>query len=180
MEGKPYGVAVFGSSGITQESEGAARAERLGRLLAEAGFAVYTGGYMGAMEAAGRGARAAGGESVGVTCASFKNRTPNPHLTREIPCRDLPERIAVLMRQPDAYIVLDGSIGTLAECLLAWNILLMETRKPLVVVGTPMRRAIESLLEHTEVRETHLELIHFAETVDEAAEFVRARLLERA
>ncbi|RJP23110.1 MAG: hypothetical protein C4527_20810 [Candidatus Omnitrophota bacterium] len=108
-------IAVFGSSAITQDSPEAARAHRLGRLLAEASFTVCNGGYMGVMEACSRGASEAGGKVIGVTCETFSRRSPNPFLTEEIPCKDLLERIATLMRIADAYLVLDGNIGTLAE-----------------------------------------------------------------
>ena len=172
---KPFSktIAVYGSSAITQESEAARQAERLGRILAESSFAICNGGYMGVMEACSRGAREAGGQIIGVTTSTFSKRKPNPYLTKEIPAGDLLERITTLMRLADAYIVLDGSIGTLAELFLAWNLVATGWNKPLIVVGEENRSALQALKNHTEIQDKHLSLLTFAPTVDEAAEHLK-------
>lgn len=168
MPRKPPVIAVFGSSGITQESEAAHIAERAGHLLATAGFVVCNGGYMGAMEACSRGAFATGGKIIGVTCEAFRDRSPNPYLTEEISTPDLNERIATLMRISDGYIVLDGMIGTLAELFLAWNLVYMGDTKPLLVVGEPLRKTIAAIEQHTEVSAKHVQHLIFCPTVDDA------------
>lgn len=161
-------VAVFGSSAVSQRSPEARLAESLGQALAAQGWTVLTGGYMGVMEAASRGARELAGEVVGVTCDAFADRAPNPYLSRAIPTPDLPERIATLMRAADAYVVLDGGVGTLAELFLALNLLYMGEFKPLVVVGEKLRLALEGLCDHTELSTDHLSLIQFVATAEEA------------
>ncbi len=166
-------VAVFGSSGISQESEEAKRAYQLGKLLAESSFAVCNGGYMGAMEASSRGAYEAGGNVIGITCEVFSHRSPNPYLTEERREKDLLDRISTLMRLADAYVVLDGSIGTLAELFLAWNVVATGWRKPLLVVGEPMRNMLINLQQFTEIKEKHLVFLQFANNEEEAVEMLK-------
>ncbi len=168
-------IAVYGSSAITQDSDIAAQAERIGYQLASAGFRVSNGGYMGVMEACSRGARNAGGQVVGVTCALFRDRSPNTHLTEEIPTQDLNERIVTLMKISDAYVIMDGAIGTFAELFLAWNLVYMGWNKPIIVVGEPMRNAVLALQEHTEIDERQMKLIEFSPDVDDAVKRLRAR-----
>ncbi|MGI6457913.1 MAG: LOG family protein [bacterium] len=167
-------IAVFGSSSVLQDSEHALVAYRVGKLLAEAGFVVCNGGYKGTMEACSRGVKEAGGHVVGVTCKSFTNRTPNMYLTEEVCTEDLPERISTLMRIADAYIVLDGNIGTLAELFLAWNVIFMGKPKPLLIVGENMRRGLSALAEHTEIGERHLQLLEFVPTVESAVDYLKS------
>lgn len=167
---------MYGSSAIQQDSPSADQAYRLGRLLAESGFIVCNGGYMGVMEACSRGAQDAGGEVIGVTCRIFTNRTPNPYLTKEIKSEDLPERITTLMRLADAYVVLDGSIGTLAELFLAWNIVAMGGTNPIYVIGEKLKKGIYGLTEHTEIEEKHLSKLRFVDTIEEAVDFLKREL----
>jgi uncharacterized protein (TIGR00730 family) len=169
-------IAVYGSSSITQDSVTAKAAEKMGKRLVEAGYSISNGGYMGVMEAASRGAKEANGEVIGVTCRSFSKRSPNPYLTKEIDTADLPERISTLMNISDGYIVLDGGIGTLAELLLAWNLLVLGGSKPVIVVGESLRKSVYAMAEHTEVSDDLINMLIFAETVEEACDKLTAVL----
>ncbi len=162
-------VAVFGSSGITRDSPRAAFAHRCGKALAERGCRVVTGGYMGVMEAASRGAREAGGAVLGVTTDAFGDRTPNPYLDEEIRTRDLPERITRLMREAEAFIVLDGGVGTLAELMLALNLVYMGDERRVIVVGENLRLALEGLERYTELKEAVRKTAFYVDTPEEAA-----------
>lgn len=117
-------VAVFGSSAAAPGSPVYEDGVTCGRLLAEAGYAVATGGYLGLMEAVCRGAAEAGGPAIGVTAPSvFPGRTgANQWVSHEIPADDLVRRIALLTELADGFIALPGSIGTLAELVVAWNL----------------------------------------------------------
>jgi uncharacterized protein (TIGR00725 family) len=108
-------VTLFGSSMIRPGDTDNEKAESLGRTLARAGYAICNGGYMGSMEASAQGAKEAGGEVIGVTCDLFSSRTACPYLTEEQRQPGLLERIGRLIELGDAYIVLGGGIGTLAE-----------------------------------------------------------------
>src|SRR5690348_570553 len=100
-------VTVFGSSLPAPESVAYADARRLGRLLAESGFGVANGGYAGLMEASARGAREAGGHTIGVTCMIWP-QAANPWIVEEVRTNSFPERIMKLINLGDAYVVLPG------------------------------------------------------------------------
>ena len=134
-------VTIFGSSLPTESSRAYAEARLLGRLLAEAGFDVCNGGYRGLMEASARGAREAGGHTIGVTCEIWP-RQANSWIAEEVRAKSFPERIMTLIERGHAYVVLPGGTGTLAELALAWEMMnkasLSQTvggNKPLLVMS---------------------------------------------
>lgn len=117
-------IAVFGSSQSQPGQPEYADGVLCGRLLAEAGLAVATGGYGGLMEAVCRGAAEAGGETIGVTAPTVFPGRPgaNRWVQHEMPAPDLVRRIAMLTEVAGGYIALPGSIGTLAELVVVWNL----------------------------------------------------------
>ncbi len=116
-------VAVFGSSRAVPGDGTYEQGIELGRLLGERGLGVVNGGYSGLMEAVSVGATSVGARAVGVTVPSlFPGRIGgNRFLTREIQAGGLLERIRIMMEMACASIVMPGSIGTLAELVVAWN-----------------------------------------------------------
>ena len=135
-------VAVFGSSAGRPGDPGYEEARTCGRLLAEAGYAVATGGYAGTMEACSRGAAEAGARVIGVTApAAFPGRSgANAWVGEEVPAATITERIHHILSISAACITLDGSIGTLTELMVAWNIAFIACLgtappKPVVAVG---------------------------------------------
>ncbi len=76
-------VTIFGSSIPTEDSGPYEEARRLGFLLAKQGYGIVNGGYGGLMEATARGARDAGGRTVGVTCRIWPS-SPNRWIEREV------------------------------------------------------------------------------------------------
>src|SRR6516162_3663376 len=144
-------VTIFGTSLPGEDSAAYAEARRLGRLLAERGLVVCNGGYAGLMEASSRGAREADGHTVGVTCSIWSS-PPNRWVAEEIRTHSFLERIITLIERGDAYIVLPGGTGTLAELALAWEMMNKSTlsrtvggRKPLLVMETYWRPVIDCL-----------------------------------
>ncbi len=139
-------VAVFGSSRIAPDDPDYHQAERLGRLLGDAGWTVATGGHDGAMAAVSRGAREAGAHVVGVTMPGPQGRSPNAWVAEERPADDLFARLRMLL-DADAWIAVAGGVGTLAEIAVAWN--LMQNAhvapRPLIVVGAGWRTVLDSL-----------------------------------
>ncbi len=113
-------ATTFGASRVENErlyEEGV----ELGRFLAEMGYIVKCGGYQGLMEAVSKGVREAGGEVIGIRLEAFENlRQDNPYLTKKIIAKDLFERLRLLMKDSDLFVVQQGSIGTLNELFLAW------------------------------------------------------------
>ena len=141
-------ITVFGASRSRPGDGHYEAGERCGRLLAEAGFSVATGGYGGLMEAVSRGAQAAGGAAVGVTAPSVFPDRPgaNAFVTEELRAASLVERIHQLTELSVASIALHGSLGTLTELVVAWNVAFVarlgetspETRccsRPAVAIG---------------------------------------------
>ncbi len=113
-------VTVFGSSRPAPGSEAYETARRLGELLARAGFTVATGGYGGTMEALSRGAREAGGKTLGVTAAVF-NAAANAWVEEEIRVATWQERLLKLVELGAGYVVLPGGTGTLVELAVVWE-----------------------------------------------------------
>jgi uncharacterized protein (TIGR00725 family) len=173
-------IAVFGASRTQPGDAHYADAHLCGRLLAESGYRVATGGYAGAMEAVSMGASEAGGEVLGITAPDvFLDRSSaNAYLTHEQPEPSLTSRIGSLVEQTDAAIALWGSLGTAAELLVAWNVSYVAQfsttpRKPVIAVGQPW----ESLIPHLEsTLATDIGLVRLASDVRIAVELLKANL----
>ncbi len=165
-------VSVFGSSSTQPGSGEWLEAETLGRRLAERGYTVATGGYGGSMEAVSKGAGEAGGEVIGVTAPDvFKSRSgANGYVTEEVEAPHLLERIHLLTEMSVAAVALPGSLGTLTEIMVAWNLAYVAPfaeveAKPLVVVGERWARVVRFLGDELGVE---ADLVRTAETVEEA------------
>jgi uncharacterized protein (TIGR00725 family) len=163
-------VTVFGSARLPYDSAGYADGLRLGRMLAERGDVVVSGGYAGIMEAVSRGAREAGGQVVGVTVAPWIGRiAPNRFLSEEVSARTLFERLEALV-ESEALIALPGGAGTLGEVALAWNLRQMDLmpRKPVVLVGRDWKAILDACARHLVIDEADLALLTTVETIEEA------------
>lgn len=166
-------VAVFGSARIHEGDADYEDARQLGALLAEAGFAVKTGGYAGAMEAASRGARESGAHVVGITLRPFRDRrAPNAFVAEEQEAEDLFLRVRGLVHS-DAWIAVSGGIGTLAEVAITWNLLQHEPElaRPLVLMGGRWRALLPELMDHLIVDDA--DAVH-VRVVDDPAEALDA------
>lgn len=162
-------VAVFGSSRIDPDHPDYLVAERLGRLLGEAGWTVATGGHDGAMAAVSRGAREAGAHVVGVTMPGPQGRSPNPWVAEERPAADLFARLGMLL-DADAWIAVAGGVGTLAEIAVAWNLMQNAhvARRPLIVVGDCWRDVLEALRASLVVDSADLQMVTVVPDADAA------------
>jgi uncharacterized protein (TIGR00725 family) len=145
-------VVVFGSSRVLPGEPEWEQGVLLGRLLAGSGAAVATGGYGGMMEAVSAGASAVGGRVIAVTAPLvFPHRHgANPHIEEERTAGTISERIHRLVDLADATVAMPGSIGTLAEFLVAWNDAFVRPMsghvpRPLVAVGPTWRRLVDFL-----------------------------------
>lgn len=173
-------VTVFGSSAPTAESADYRMAMRLGRLLAEAGFAVMSGGYRGTMEAVSQGAKAAGGFTIGVTVDPFDRwgLKANPYLDVEIKFPTLFQRLHFLVTSGEALIALPGGIGTLSEMALAWSLLQTGelSPRPFLLVGERWRRMLEVYFDPFYIREEDAAILRLVETPEEAVAVLQAEL----
>lgn len=171
-------VVVFGGARVSPDAPLYEEARRLGRLLAEAGFIVATGGYQGTMEAVSRGAHEAGGHVVGYTCDIFTDVEPNPWLTEERRTPTLTARIERMAVEGDAFIALHGGIGTLAELTVVWNLLLLDHLgpKPFLLLGENWEPLLETFRSHTQMGTSAFRLITPVTTVEEAVAELTKRL----
>ncbi len=162
-------VTVYGSSSPKEGSFDYEQARALGRLLAQQGYVVATGGYTGTMEGASRGAKEAGGHVIGVTTALFDKARPtaNPYIDEEIKLPTLFQRLHYLVTLADAWVALPGGIGTLSEVSLTWS--LMQTGElrhgPFVLVGEMWRTTIGEFSGDDHVKPQYRELIKYAADV---------------
>jgi len=168
-------ISVFGSSAPQPDSAAYEEARTVGRLLAEAGFAVATGGYSGTMTAVSQGASEAGGHVIGVTSAQierFRSFGPNQWVAEEIKYESLRDRLMHLVLQNDGMITLPGGIGTLSEMSLAWSFLQtgeVEPR-PFALLGAMWRDGVQAFYRPEYVRAAHLDLLYYADSPEEAVE----------
>ena len=166
-------VTIFGGAKCGEESEEYGQAVRLGRLLAERGYTICTGGYLGVMEGASRGARERGGRVLGIVMNQFKSE-PNRYLTDKVASAHFYERLQNLITRSVGFIALRGGAGTVTELSLVWNKL--QTRviepRPLVLLGDCWPPVVESFRRHLVVNERDVSLLDFAATPEEAARII--------
>jgi uncharacterized protein (TIGR00725 family) len=166
-------VTIFGGSKCAEGSEEYVQAHRVGELLAEAGFTICTGGYLGVMEAASRGAHERGGRVVGVTMNQFKFE-PNRYLTEKVASAHFYERLQNLITRSVGFIAIRGGAGTVTELSLVWNKL--QTRviepRPLVLLGRCWPPVIECFRANLVVGDADVSLLDFAGTPEEAVRLI--------
>jgi uncharacterized protein (TIGR00730 family) len=168
-------ITVFGGSQPKEGDAAYMEAQTLGRLLAERGHAVLTGGYIGTMEAVSRGASEAGGHVIGVTCADiedWRKVSANQWVKEEKRKKTLFERLQVLIEDCDAAIALPGGPGTLTEISLMWNLMIIQAlhRRPLILVGDGWQSVFDQVFTKlgTYTSPAQQELVQFAPDIETA------------
>nr|AIA15114.1 putative lysine decarboxylase [uncultured bacterium] len=159
-------ISVFGTARSREGDADYEEARLMGRLLAEAGYEVCTGGYRGAMEAVSRGAHEAGGHVVGITVEPWSGwLTPNQYLKEEIATANLFNRLERLV-DCSVLVAMHGGAGTLAEVALAWNLMQLGDiqARALVLVGPAWRQLLDTFADTLIVNEQDMALLHYAET----------------
>ena len=172
-------VTVFGSARFRPGHPYYEQAYQVGRLLAEQGFAVMTGGGPGLMEAANKGAREAGGCSIGCNIRLPQEQQPNAYLDRFVEFEHFFVRKVMLVKYSSAFIVMPGGFGTLDEAFEV--VTLIQTGKlesfPVVALGgefwTEMEEFLRnSMLSEGTINESELNLISVAKTPEHALELI--------
>jgi hypothetical protein len=172
-------VTIFGGSQPQLGSPAYEEAYTLGKLLAQSGHTVLTGGYIGTMEAVSKGANESGGHVIGVTCEeieAWRSVKPNAWIKEERREKTLISRLERLINDADAAIALPGGPGTLTEIALMWNLMIVESihRRPLILIGGGWQSVFDQFF--TEFR-TYMpinqrELIHLANDVHTAVQLI--------
>jgi uncharacterized protein (TIGR00725 family) len=180
-------ITIFGGAQPQPGTPAYEEAYRLGKILAERGHAVLTGGYIGTMEAVSKGASEAGGHVIGVTCVEIENWRPigaNAWVKEERRAETLMGRLDELITACDAAIALPGGPGTLTEISLMWNLLAVESihRRPLVLVGDGWQSIFHQVFEATGdyTSENAKALILFADDVENAVKLIDNSLTDNS
>jgi uncharacterized protein (TIGR00725 family) len=141
-------VSVFGSSRPRAGDEEYVQAQSLGAELARKGFVVCSGGYGGVMEAVSRGAKEAGGTTLGVTAEFFKSRA-NQWVDEEIRVKSWQDRLFELIKRGHGYVACPGGTGTLVELAVVWEMLnkCVMKQRPIAVLGQFWQPVIDRVRE---------------------------------
>ena len=166
-------VTIFGGSKCSKSSLEYREAMDLGARLAEAGFTICTGGYLGIMEAASRGAREKGGRVFGIVLNQFKSE-PNRYLTDKVATNHFYERLQNLIVRSVGFVALRGGMGTVTEISLVWNKLQTGVigRRPLVLIGECWKPVVEAWKANLAVSDSDVSFLDFAANAEAAAEII--------
>ena len=166
-------VTIFGGSRCKKDSVEYTEAKAVGAQLAEAGYTICTGGYLGVMEAASLGARERGGRVFGIVMNQFKSE-PNRYLTDKVATKHFYERLQNLIDRSVGFIALRGGMGTVTEVSLVWNKLQTGVieRRPLVLLGNCWKPVVKCWQENLAVSDADVSWLDFAATADDACRII--------
>jgi len=176
--GRP-GVTIFGSARVGEDHLAYRQARDVARRLAEAGFAIITGGGPGVMEAANRGARDAGGVSVGFNIELPHEQGMNPYVDIGVTFKHFYARKTMFVKAAEGFVIFPGGFGTLDE--LFESLTLIQTGKvvhfPVVLFDTaywgPLVDWIRRrLLADGMISPEDLELLHLTDDPDDAVSMI--------
>lgn len=178
-------VTVFGSARFQEGHPYYALARAMGRAISNMGFTVMTGGGPGIMEAANRGAKEAGGNSMGCNILLPQEQEPNRYLDRVLTFRYFFVRKVMLVKYSYAFIVMPGGVGTMDELFEA--VTLIQTKKilsfPVVLMGTDYWRPLMDFLARAGVAGTidasDLDLLLLTDSVEEAMAHIQKHAVEQ-
>jgi uncharacterized protein (TIGR00730 family) len=184
----PRAVSIFGSARTAPDDPYYACAMEAAGLLAKAGFAVITGGGPGIMEAANRGAKEAGGVSIGCNIELPFEQVGNPYVTTAVNFRYFFVRKTMFIKYSEAFLIFPGGFGTLDELFEALT--LIQTGKisrfPVVLFGKTFWQGLldflkASALAEKKINATDLDLFIVTDDAQEAVDFIlRARKMKGA
>ncbi len=173
-------VSVFGSARTDPEHDNYRQAIYLGNLLAKNDVTVITGGGPGIMEAANRGAKEAGGRSIGLNITLPLEQKPNDYATELVSFKYFFVRKVMLIKYARAFVVFPGGFGTMDEMFEA--ITLIQTHKmkpfPIILYGSHFWRNLsnwfsDELLSAGLIAEKDLDLFQICDDVEEIVALVK-------
>lgn len=178
-------VTVFGSARLDENHQYYKLARLLGNKLAQMGLTVMTGGGPGVMEAANRGAKEAGGRSVGCNITLPVEQKQNPYLDTFVTFDYFFVRKVLLFKYSYAFVVLPGGAGTMDEFFEA--ITLIQTEKilsfPVVLIGKeyfePLIQFLKTMVEEGTISADDLELMLFTDSVEEAVSHLQKHAVDK-
>src|SRR5688500_8958042 len=169
-------VTIFGGSKCAETDPEYDQARRAGKLLAEAGYTICTGGYLGVMEAASRGAHEVGGRVLGIVMNQFKHE-PNRYLSEKVATSHFYERLQLLITRSVGFIAIRGGMGTVTELSLVWN--KIQTKvidpRPLVLLGDCWPPIVREWQRYLAVSDHDVAALDFANTAEEAVTIINEK-----
>ena len=174
-------VTVFGSARFKEGDTYYEQTRELAAAISKLGFTIITGGGPGLMEAANRGAKEAGGRSVGCNILLPVEQKPNPYLDKWVDIKHFFIRKVLLVKYSYAFVVMPGGYGTLDEYFEALT--LIQTKKiddfPIIIYGKEYH---QYLLEHINKMKNNAtigkkdgNLFLVTDDIDEAIELIKER-----
>jgi uncharacterized protein (TIGR00730 family) len=178
-------VTVFGSARVEEDRSEYQLTRELSKNLAERGFTIMTGGGPGIMEAANRGARDAGGTSVGCNIVLPHEQEPNSYLDVSIDFKYFFVRKLMLIKYSYAFVVMPGGFGTLDELFEALT--LIQTGKihdfPVVLMGTsywnPLIAQLDEMVDKKMIDDTDLDLLLITDDISDALHYIERKAVNR-
>lgn len=173
------GVAIFGSARTKQGDPYYKMADRLGELVVKNGFSVITGGGPGIMEAANRGAKRAGGESIGLNIELPFEQKPNRYINTLLNFRYFFVRKVMMIKYSVAFVIMPGGFGTMDE--LFESLTLIQTNKikpfPVIMIGSEYWKGLfhwmdEKLVGTGNIDKRDMKLLTVVETPEEAMKVI--------
>ncbi len=156
LSGQKNEITIFGSARTQPGTRYYKEAEKLGGLLAKAGYTVITGGGPGVMEAANKGASDNGGESLGLNIELPHEQRVNPHVKRGLGFHYFFTRKVMLTSPSQAFVVFPGGFGTIDEVFEVLT--LIQTKKmpkvPVILMGSEYWGALDKFIKY-EILEHH-------------------------
>jgi uncharacterized protein (TIGR00730 family) len=178
-------ITVFGSARFKEDHQYYKLARAMGARLGEMGFSVLTGGGPGIMEAANRGARDVGAESIGCNIILPFEQEANPYLDLMIDFDYFFVRKFMLIKYSLGFVVMPGGFGTLDELFEA--VTLMQTGKirnfPVVVMGTEfyedVSKFVQDMVDEGTISPEDVDRFLVTDSVDEAAAYLKKNVVKR-
>lgn len=177
-------VTVFGSARVKPDDPYYELAREMGAAIARLGFTVMTGGGPGIMEAANRGAKDAGGRSVGCNIELPFEQESNAYLDLCVRLHYFFVRKALLIKYSYAFVVMPGGAGTLDELFEALTLIQNGKIKnfPIVIMGTGYWKElisfIKKMAQTAMIGPEDSSLIFVTDSVEEAIEYIRSRAID--
>lgn len=178
-------VTVFGSARLMEGHPWYEKTREVAGEIAKLGFTVMTGGGPGIMEAANRGAKEAGGRSVGINIILPHEQAVNRWVDASVDMRYFFTRKTLMIKYSYAFVVMPGGIGTMDELFEALT--LIQTKKlhnfPVILIGvdywTPMMSAIRRMKEEGLISPVDLELLTLTDSVSDAMEVLKEKAIKQ-
>jgi hypothetical protein len=175
-----HSVTIFGSARVRPDDPYYKKTEYLARKLAENGFSVITGGGPGIMEAANKGAAAAGGQSVGMNIRLPYEQKPNPYANTIIEYKYFFIRKVMFVKYAVAYVILPGGFGTMDELFEALTLIQTKRIKgfPVIMMGSEYWQGLlewlkTTMLQNDKIEPADLEIIQVIDNPDEIVKHIK-------